>query len=457
MAVVGLHPDTLLRRKWQAPAAIGALVLFALLFFAPSYHNYFVCDDYEFLGRVDVSHAQQYFSQSWGYGNEYRPLLVYSYAINAGWSGVSPVGYHITNTLLHTLAAALVAQIAFECGLPLLWSSLAALLFLLNPVTAEAVVWIAGRPVVLSTCFVLLSLVAFTKIAEAGRKSRFWLTAVMYLTFLAGLLTYEGAVVLPFLIGLLYAFNPRYRPGAARAHLGVLAVATVGYVVLWNWLFRFHITRFPVETSVAGAAASLLTGITYVFHGSRRLLIAPAYAAMLAVLMLSAKTRKLVAFGAAWYVIALLPFLLVRGFADRFAYLASAAAAILLSAAMFQISRFRPRAGFLAGAVLITFYAVGMQNRIAIWRTAGEIAFTITHDVKAQQPELPSDSTLLLLSVPDNYKHARVFLTGLERAIELDYPRSVGLRVIRHPDPLPTRPLFTFEYRQGKLRELGNP
>jgi hypothetical protein len=73
-----------------------------VLFFARSFSNYFVADDFQFLGRVNFSNARAYFAKSWGYGNEYRPLLPYSYALDAHISGENPFGYHLTNTLLHT-------------------------------------------------------------------------------------------------------------------------------------------------------------------------------------------------------------------------------------------------------------------------------------------------------------------------------------------------------------------
>jgi len=67
--------------------------MFALLFFARSFTNYFVSDDYQFLGRISFAGARLYLGQSWGYGNEYRPLLAYSYALDSLLSGTNPIGY----------------------------------------------------------------------------------------------------------------------------------------------------------------------------------------------------------------------------------------------------------------------------------------------------------------------------------------------------------------------------
>jgi len=112
----------------------------AFLFFARSYTNYFVCDDYEFLGRVDLRQVRQYFTKSWGYGNEYRPLLVYSYAIDQALSGNNPIGYHLTNTALHTADALLVGLLARQCQVSPAGAFLASIIFLLNPVGHESVI-----------------------------------------------------------------------------------------------------------------------------------------------------------------------------------------------------------------------------------------------------------------------------------------------------------------------------
>src|SRR5512146_670464 len=100
----------MLRRKdrIRSYGLAAAFFIFSFLFFLPSYGNYFVSDDYEFVGRINISEAGRYFTRSWGYGNEYRPVAVYSYALNEAAGAAGPAGYHIANTALHTLAALLV-------------------------------------------------------------------------------------------------------------------------------------------------------------------------------------------------------------------------------------------------------------------------------------------------------------------------------------------------------------
>jgi len=71
-------------RELNRPATdIILFSTFALLFFARSFTNYFVSDDYQFLGRINFAGARLYLGQSWGYGNEYSPVWAYSYALDA--------------------------------------------------------------------------------------------------------------------------------------------------------------------------------------------------------------------------------------------------------------------------------------------------------------------------------------------------------------------------------------
>src|SRR5215510_10923288 len=112
-----LMPMTLWERRNARYWYAAAMAAFALLFFARSFSSYFVCDDFQFLDRINFSNAAEYLTKSWGYGNEYRPFLPYTYAWDAYFSGANPVGYHLTNTLLHTASSVIIAGLAVLLGL----------------------------------------------------------------------------------------------------------------------------------------------------------------------------------------------------------------------------------------------------------------------------------------------------------------------------------------------------
>lgn len=443
---------TRLAARWR-PLRVGIALLFfsaVLLFFFPSFSSYFVCDDFEFLGRVNFHDAGQYFLKSWGYGNEYRPLLVYTYALNGLLGGFNPAGYHLINSALHALNGIIVVLILRLLGFDLVLALLAASLFVLNPVTHESVLWIAGRPVLLSTLFVLSSVWCFLKADRSPKRSPLYF-AGMYVSSVLALLSYEGAVVTPFLIAICAGGF------AARRHwrqiVALLCLLFV-YIIFWNVLFGFRITRFPTEHSTMAAFGSLRNAVENSFHGSGRLWVAPLYLGLLYCALREKISRGLLLTAAGWFLICYLPFFLVHGYADRFSYLGSASVAVVLAFSLVAMSRRSRWWGLAAAAALILFFAVGMQNRITIWRQAGQIARGIIADVKEARPSMPPHSTVVVLGVPSTYKQAMVFLTGIERAIALQYP-GTPLLILRRNWPDMPRPVIVFTWINGHMREAS--
>jgi len=397
--------------------------MFALLFFARSFTNYFVSDDYQFLGRISFAGARLYLGQSWGYGNEYRPLLAYSYALDSLFSGTNPIGYHATNTIIHTAAAILVGCLALACGAARHVATVSSLIFLLNPVSHEGVLWISGRPVILGSLFVLTACYFFVRAAKApGAAIAEWVTA--YTAFLLALGTYEVGVVTAFLAGLCCGIAAPDRR-KWRIHLFTFLGLTAIYIVLWNWFFNFRITRFPVEASPWNAFRSFVQAVLNAFHGSLRPEIAVIYLALLAVLIRKNREGALaVLITIAWFFLAYLPFFIVHGYADRFAYLSSAGTAVLLALAIGEVLKRSRRLGWVTLALLLAYLATGMQNRITTWNEAGQIARTVPQQIKALLPVFPEDRLLVLLNVPLFHKQASVYITGMDRALEREYPGS---------------------------------
>jgi hypothetical protein len=123
------------------------------------------------------------------YGGHYQPLTWLSYAVDHAVWGMRPVGYHLTNTLLHTLCAVLFYVVAIRVLTrvtdrpgperePLLrsgeavvkWAAgFAALLFAVHPLRVESVVWVTERRDVLSGVFFLACLLAYMRAIDRAR------------------------------------------------------------------------------------------------------------------------------------------------------------------------------------------------------------------------------------------------------------------------------------------------
>jgi hypothetical protein len=447
-----MRPHNHLLRAIEKPRigfrrAAGALCLFSVLFFARSLSNYFVCDDFQFLGRVNLFNAGMYFTKSWGYGNEYRPLVPYSYALDAYISGENPFGYHLTNTLLHTANGVLTSALALEIGISPWAASLAGLIYILNPVSHEAVLWISGRPVVLSTFLILSCIWLFLRAAQTGQ-TKPWLWAVPYGLFLLALGTYELAIVTPLLI----AFMCYLKQGMNRdfrGHLIVLLLIALIYALFWNWFFDFRFTRVKIEHSMLTIFANFGQALTHALHGSLRIAVLPFYLGLLGWFGRTHRGRTILLGTLVWFMISYLPYFAVKGYADRFAYLASASIAVLLAIAIREIAN-NSRRMQTAILVFVCYLGIGMQNRITAWKEAGQIAKYIPGEVKRQLPVFPSDRQVILLSIPAMHKRSYVFLTGLDRAFEHEYP-GANIQLATAVDSSTSDSALIFEYAHGRI------
>lgn len=103
--------------------------------------------------NLDASEAQT--AQPLSY---YRPLVMWSYALDWWWGNGRSTAFHVTNLLLHALTVLLAGRAVLRWSGSVVGALLAAAFFGLHPARAESVAWISGRPDVFATLGLLLSL-----------------------------------------------------------------------------------------------------------------------------------------------------------------------------------------------------------------------------------------------------------------------------------------------------------
>jgi tetratricopeptide (TPR) repeat protein len=181
--------------KWYF---IFSLLVVAVCF-ANSLPNDFILDDY---GIVAVNPAIRtispihllvtpYWGEKSGAGI-YRPLTLFSFALEYPlWHRWAP-GYRLVNLLLHAINGLLVFVLARELlqSFPAAWAASA--LYLVHPVHTEAVVGITGRGELLAAMFFLLAWLLF-------RKKRIVLCSI---AFFFSLLSKENAIAFPLVIAI---------------------------------------------------------------------------------------------------------------------------------------------------------------------------------------------------------------------------------------------------------------
>jgi hypothetical protein len=127
----------------------------------------------------------------------YRPLSSLSYAVGYSLWGVSPGGYHLTNVVLHAVAAVLVAITIREMTTRPAVGYLSGVLFTVHPLTVDVVPAIARRQDILVAIFVLATLLLFVRSRRADRPRLFGGAVVAYALALGAK---ETALVVPGLV-----------------------------------------------------------------------------------------------------------------------------------------------------------------------------------------------------------------------------------------------------------------
>jgi len=192
-----------------------------------SLHNNFVYDDKSIIVKNqlvrDIHNIPLIFTTSYWEGyrwegiekNEqslYRPLIIFSYALNYLVSDLNPFGYHLINLLIHLINSILTFLLCLYLFESWRWISslVVSLLFATHPIHTEAVANIVGRAELLCFCFFILALWFYIK--AVSRKSPH--SRLFYLLSLGGyflaLLSKESAITL------------------------------LGVVILFDWLYRYQ-------------------------------------------------------------------------------------------------------------------------------------------------------------------------------------------------------------------------
>ncbi len=136
----------------------------------------------------------------------YMPLTRLSYIIDAEIFNINPVGFHLTNLVLHTINSVLVFFISKSLLKSIFAGGLVAIFFSIHPQHVEAVAWISQRKELLAAFFGLLSFLLYMHNNYINSSERhlptqnnlFYLLSIAF--FLLSLLSKPTWVMLPCLL-----------------------------------------------------------------------------------------------------------------------------------------------------------------------------------------------------------------------------------------------------------------
>src|SRR6185295_1014194 len=123
-------------------------------------------------------------------GGYYQPLTMASLMLDrvieaqlaGGYDAApSPFIYHLTNMLLHGLNAALVVALVWRVVRHRGIAFAAGVLFALHPLNVEAVAWVCQRKALLSTTFLLLTLMTYGRWAKTRAAQWYWVSLGCFL------------------------------------------------------------------------------------------------------------------------------------------------------------------------------------------------------------------------------------------------------------------------------------
>src|SRR5438105_15904716 len=133
----------------RAAPWLAALATFAV--YVPALRCGFVdWDDYGYLLATSSHWGLGWASLKWMFGTftlpHYYPLTWLSLSIDKTLWGFQPVGFHLTNGLLHAASAAVFCVIALDLlGGSALAAVCASLFWALHPLRVESVAWVTER------------------------------------------------------------------------------------------------------------------------------------------------------------------------------------------------------------------------------------------------------------------------------------------------------------------------
>lgn len=401
---------------------LAVIGLIAFLSYGSTLYGDFVWDDIHYVQHPLNMGSNPYAFFTWT-SLYYRPFIHLSVALDYCVWHLNPLGYHLTNVLLHALCSLLTFFVALyllantpsheEIGdkqlktlqTPLVISFVAAILFALHPIHTESVAWISGRTDILTTLFFLLAFLAYLIYVSEGKNTALILSSLF---FLFSLFSKENAISL---IGIVFIYGIATRIPKKKIFLSEIALffSLVIYLVLRSGGGIKELAETPGSREAFFSPAVTLNnffsilsmGAGYYFEKlvfPLHLNILPElpehpvyYLVFLLPLLIGFiwyfRGKKLHAFLMTWIIVTLLPSLSIlfsqvaNPVAERYLYLPSTGFTIL--AALF-LGKLRSRKIALAVVCsVLLVYSVTTVERVGDWKND----LTLWEDTALKNPE----------------------------------------------------------------------
>lgn len=227
----------------------GALIfLLVLLAYIPAIRAGYIWDDDSYVTHNFMLRSLGGLWRIWfklGATPQYYPLVHTGFWIEYHLWGLNPLGFHLTNVLLHAACALLFWRALLRLEVPGAW--FAAAIFALHPVHVESVAWVTERKNVLSGFFYLSSALAYMsflgigKGAEGNERKEIAFYILSLLFFASALLSKTVTCTLPASLLLISWWKrPPFRWKSAAPLLPMFLIG-IPIGLLTAWIEKHHL------------------------------------------------------------------------------------------------------------------------------------------------------------------------------------------------------------------------
>lgn len=212
----------------------------------------------------------------------YRPLSLFTFAVQYSLHGMTPWAFHLANVLMHALMCRLVWRLAQRIINDRAIASVAAMIFAVHPIHAEAVCELVGRAEILVAIGLTTGLLAATPASGLPGIAR---TCGAAFAFFLALLAKESAICyLPFVAALWIHRRGRSAEKdfwlAVLARLPILLLPVLAYfwlryVALEGQFIRPELTSVLLNPLKDTSALERLNGVLIILGHYARLMLVP--------------------------------------------------------------------------------------------------------------------------------------------------------------------------------------
>ncbi|MCX8052488.1 MAG: tetratricopeptide repeat protein [Armatimonadetes bacterium] len=334
--------------------------------------------------------------------SNWHPLVWISLMLDYRLGELDPAQYHLTNLVLHA-ANAILLFIVLNKMTGLAWrGAFVAGVFAVHPLHVESVAWVTERKDVLSTLFMLITLLAYLHYVRRPSVGRY---AFVALAFAIGLMAKPMLVTLPLLM-LLFDYWPLGRFGVKNGRLRELVIEKIPLFVLSAasmvvTLYVQHAFRpervtvlYPFGVRFANAIYSYCWYIYKTFLPTKLAVFYPHPGNSLptwivvtsgvfllvvtSLVLINARRFPYLAVGWFFYLVSLVPvigFVQVgeQGMADRYTYVPMIGLLVALTWGAGELMRVRPvriAAAVSGSCVVLVVLAIIAYEQTGYWRNS---------------------------------------------------------------------------------------